>query len=180
MQDVVATINLFIGTEESSEVMAVRMSRIKARGAAPANRLAMTDGELWIDAADNVGAIDITLKGVAATDVKLALSSMRYQMVTRNTRDGVRIVIISPTGDSMSGHRCLLRTTRPARVARVAAADTDAQPIGVEITDGTATGIDTIDADSHDRKLYDIQGRKLEQTQGHGIYIVNGKKMICK
>ena len=44
---------------------------------------------------------------------------MRYQMVTRNTRDGVRIVIISPTGDSMSGHRCLLRTTRPARVARV-------------------------------------------------------------
>ena len=50
----------------------------------------------------------------------------------------------------------------------------------VEITDGTATGIDTIDADSHDRKLYDIQGRKLEQTQGHGIYIVNGKKMICK
>lgn len=180
VQDVVATINLFIGTEESSEVMAVRMSRIKARGAAPANRLAMTDGELWIDAADNVGAIDITLKGVAATDVKLALSSMRYQMVTRNTRDGVRIVIISPTGDSMSGHRCLLRTTRPARVARVAAADTDAQPIGVEITDGTATGIDTIDADSHDRKLYDIQGRKLEQTQGHGIYIVNGKKMICK
>ena len=180
VQDVVATINLFIGTEESSEAMAVRMSRIKARGAAPANRLAMADGELWIDAADNVGAIDITLKGVAATDVKLALSSMRYQMVTRNTRDGVRIVIISPTGDSMSGHRCLLRTTRPARVARVAAADTEAQPIGVEITDGTATGIDTIDADSHDRKLYDIQGRKLEQTQGHGIYIVNGKKMICK
>lgn len=180
VQDVVATINLFIGTEESSEAMAVRMSRIKARGAAPANRLAMADGELWIDAADNVGAIDITLKGVAATDVKLALSSMRYQMVTRNTRDGVRIVIISPTGDSMSGHRCLLRTTRPARVARVAAADTDAQPIGVEITDGAATGIDTIDADSHDRKLYDIQGRKLEQTQGHGIYIVNGKKMICK
>lgn len=180
VQDVVATINLFIGTEESSEAMAVRMSRIKARGAAPANRLAMADGELWIDTADNVGAIDITLKGVAATDVKLALSSMRYQMVTRNTRDGVRIVIISPTGDSMSGHRCLLRTTRPARVARVAAADTEAQPIGVEITDGTATGIDTIDADSHDRKLYDIQGRKLEQTQGHGIYIVNGKKMICK
>ena len=180
VQDVVATINLFIGTEESSEAMALRMSRIKARGAATANRLAMTDGELWIDAADNVGAIDITLKGVAATDVKLALSSMRYQMITRNTRDGVRIVIISPTGDSMSGHRCLLRTTRPARVARVAAADTEAQPIGVEITDGTATGIDTIDADSHDRKLYDIQGRKLEQTQGHGIYIVNGKKMICK
>ena len=180
VQDVVATINLFIGTEESSEAMALRMSRIKARGAATANRLAMADGELWIDAADNVGAIDITLKGVAATDVKLALSSMRYQMVTRNTRDGVRIVIISPTGDSMSGHRCLLRTTRPARVARVAAADTDAQPIAVEIGDGTATGIDTIDADSHDRKLYDIQGRKLEQTQGHGIYIVNGKKMICK
>ena len=180
VQDVVATINLFIGTEESSEAMALRMSRIKARGASPANRLAMADGELWIDAADNVGAIDITLKGVAATDVKLALSSMRYQMVTRNTRDGVRIVIISPTGDSMSGHRCLLRTTRPARVARVAAADTEAQPIGVEITDGTATGIDTIDTDSHDRKLYDIQGRKLEQTQGHGIYIVNGKKMICK
>lgn len=180
VQDVVATINLFIGTEESSEAMAVRMSRIKARGAASANRLAMADGELWIDAADNVGAIDITLKGVAATDVKLALSSMRYQMIARNTRDGVRIVIISPTGDSMSGHRCLLRTTRPARVTRVAAANTEAQPIGVEITDGTATGIDTIDADSHDRKLYDIQGRKLEQTQGHGIYIVNGKKMICK
>lgn len=181
VQDVVATINIFIGSNDNADrksLMAAqrRWTESMGEGASTHNVLSVEDGALWLDASDQVAALDITLAGVRANDVKLAMSKQRYQLVTHNTANGVRVVIISTTGDIISGRTKLLRLAKPARVEQAMAADIDAQPVGVAF-DGQTTDIDAIttDADSRDA-VYSIDGRKLSGVAGEGIYIVNGKK----
>lgn len=181
VQDVVATINIFIGSNDNADrksLMAAqrRWTESMGEGASTHNVLSVEDGALWLDASDQVAALDITLAGVRANDVKLAMSKQRYQLVTHNTANGVRVVIISTTGDIISGCTKLLRLAKPARVEQAMAADIDAQPVGVAF-EGQTTDIDAIttDADSRDA-VYSIDGRKLNGVAGEGIYIVNGKK----
>ena len=181
VQDVVATINIFIGSNDNADrksLMAAqrRWTDSMGEGASTHNVLSVEDGALWLDASDQVAALDITLAGVRANDVKLAMSKQRYQLVTHNTANGVRVVIISTTGDIISGRTKLLRLAKPTRVEQAMAADIDAQPVGVAF-EGQTTDIDAIttDADSRDA-VYSIDGRKLNGVAGEGIYIVNGKK----
>lgn len=181
VQDVVATINIFIGSNDNADrksLMAAqrRWTESMGEGASTHNVLSVEDGALWLDASDQVAALDITLASVRANDVKLAMSKQRYQLVTHNTANGVRVVIISTTGDIISGRTKLLRLAKPTRVEQAMAADIDAQPVGVAF-EGQTTDIDAIttDADSRDA-VYSIDGRKLNGVAGEGIYIVNGKK----
>ena len=181
VQDVVATINIFIGSNDNADrksLMAAqrRWTESMGEGASTHNVLSVEDGALWLDASDQVAALDITLAGVRANDVKLAMSKQRYQLVTHNTANGVRVVIISTTGDIISGRTKLLRLAKPARVEQAMAADIDAQPVGVAF-EGQTTDIDAITTDSDSRDaVYSIDGRKLNGVAGEGIYIVNGKK----
>lgn len=181
VQDVVATINIFIGSNDNADrksLMAAqrRWTESMGEGASTLNVLSVEDGALWLDASDQVAALDITLAGVRANDVKLAMSKQRYQLVTHNTANGVRVVIISTTGDIISGRTKLLRLAKPARVEQAMAADIDAQPVGVAF-EGQTTDIDAITTDSDSRDaVYSIDGRKLNGVAGEGIYIVNGKK----
>ena len=181
VQDVVATINIFIGSNDNADrksLMAAqrRWTESMGEGASTHNVLSVEDGALWLDASDQVAALDITLAGVRANDVKLAMSKQRYQLVTHNTANGVRVVIISTTGDIISGRTKLLRLAKPARVEQAMAADIDAQPVGVAF-EGQPTDIDAITTDSDSRDaVYSIDGRKLNGVAGEGIYIVNGKK----
>lgn len=181
VQDVVATINIFIGSNDNADqksLMAAQRRWTESLGedASTANVLSVEDGALWIDASDQVAALDITLAGVKANDVKLALSKQRYQLVTHNTANGVRVVIISTTGDIISGRTKLLQLAKPARVDQTMAADIDAQPVGIAF-EGQATGIDAVTTDAEGREdVYSIDGRKLNGVEREGIYIVNGKK----
>ena len=181
VQDVVATINIFIGSNDNADrktVMAAQRRWTESLGeeASAANVLSVEDGALWLNASDQVAALDITLAGVKANDVKLALSKQRYQLVTHNTANGVRVVIISTTGDIISGRTKLLQLAKPARVDQTMAADIDAQPVGIAF-EGQATGIDAVTTDAESREdVYSIDGRKLNGVEREGIYIVNGKK----
>ena len=181
VQDVVATINIFIGSNDNADrktVMAAqrRWTESLGDGASAANVLSVEDGALWLNASDQVAALDITLAGVKANDVKLALSKQRYQLVTHNTANGVRVVIISTTGDIISGRTKLLQLAKPARVDQTMAADIDAQPVGIAF-EGQATDIDAVTTDAESREdVYSIDGRKLNGVEREGIYIVNGKK----
>ena len=181
VQDVVATINIFIGSNDNADrktVMAAQRRWTESLGeeASAANVLSVEDGALWLNASDQVAALDITLAGVKANDVKLALSKQRYQLVTHNTANGVRVVIISTTGDIISGRTKLLQLAKPARVDQTMAADIDAQPVGIAF-EGQATDIDAVTTGAEGREdVYSIDGRKLNGVAGEGIYIVNGKK----
>lgn len=181
VQDVVATINIFIGSNDNADqksLMAAQRRWTESMGeeASTANVLSVEDDALWLDATDQVAALDITLAGVKANDVKLALSKQRYQLVTHNTANGVRVVIISTTGDIISGRTKLLRLAKQARVEQAMAADIDAQPVGVAF-EGQTTDIDTITTDVDSREaVYSLDGRKLNGVAREGVYIVNGKK----
>ena len=181
VQDVVATINIFIGSNDNADqksLMAAQRRWTESMGeeASTANVLSVEDDALWLDATDQVAALDITLAGVKANDVKLAMSKQRYQLVTHNTANGVRIVIISTTGDILSGRTKLLRLAKQARVEQAMAADIDAQPVGVAF-EGQTTDIDTITTDVDSREaVYSLDGRKLNGVAREGVYIVNGKK----
>ena len=181
VQDVVATINIFIASNDNADrktVMAAQRRWTESLGeeASAANVLSVEDGALWLNASDQVAALDITLVGVKANDVKLALSKQRYQLMTHNTANGVRVVIISTTGDIISGRTKLLQLAKPARVDQTMAADIDAQPVGIAF-EGQATGIDAVTTDAESREdVYSIDGRKLNGVEREGIYIVNGKK----
>lgn len=181
VQDVVATINIFIGNNDNADqksLMAAQRRWTESLGedASTANVLSVEDGALWLDATDQVAALDITLAGVKANDVKLAMSKQRYQLVTHNTANGFRVVIISTTGDIISGRTKLLRLAKPARVDQAMAADIDAQPVGVAF-EGQTTDIDTITTDVDSREaVYSLDGRKLNGVAREGVYIVNGKK----
>lgn len=181
VQDVVATINIFIGSNDNADqksLMAAQRRWTESMGeeASTANVLSVEDGALWLDATDQVAALDITLAGVKANDVKLAMSKQRYQLVTHNTANGVRVVIISTTGDILSGRTKLLRLAKPARVEQAMAADIDAQPLGVAF-EGQTTDIDAITTDADSREaVYSLDGRKLNGVACEGVYIVNGKK----
>ena len=181
VQDVVATINIFIGSNDNADqksLMAAQRRWTESLGedASTANVLSVEDDALWLDATDQVAALDITLAGVKANDVKLAMSKQRYQLVTHNTANGVRVVIISTTGDIISGRTKLLRLAKPARVEQAMAADIDAQPVGVAF-EGQTTDIDTITIDVDSREaVYSLDGRKLNGVAREGVYIVNGKK----
>lgn len=181
VQDVVATINIFIGSNDNADqksLMAAQRRWTESLGedASTANVLSVEDGALWIDASDQVAALDITLAGVKANDVKLAMSKQRYQLVTHNTANGVRVVIIGTTGDIISGRTKLLRLAKQARVDQAMAADIDAQPVGVAF-EGQTTDIDTITTDVDSREaVYSLDGRKLNGVAREGVYIVNGKK----
>lgn len=181
VQDVVATINIFIGSNDNADLKSLmaaqrRWTESMGEEASTANVLSVEDGALWLDASDQVAALDITLAGVKANDVKLAMSKQRYQLVTHNTANGVRVVIISTTGDIISGRTKLLRLAKPARVDQAMAADIDAQPVGVAF-EGQTTDIDAVTADAESREdVYTIDGRKLNGVAREGVYIVNGKK----
>lgn len=181
VQDVVATINIFIGSNDNADrksLMAAqrRWTESMGEGTSTHNVLSVEDGALWLDAADQVAALDITLAGVKANDVKLAMSKQRYQLVTHNTANGVRVVIISTTGDIIRGRTKLLRLAKPARVEQAMAADIDAQPVGVAF-EGQTSDIDAVTAGAESLEgVYSIDGRKLNGVAGKGIYIVNGKK----
>ena len=181
VQDVVATINIFIGSNDNADpktLMAAQRRWTESMGeeASTANVLSVEDDALWLDATDQVAALDITLAGVKANDVKLAMSKQRYQLVTHNTANGVRVVIISTTGDIISGRTKLLRLAKQARVEQAMAADIDAQPVGVAF-EGQTTDIDTITTDVDSREaVYSLDGRKLNGVAREGVYIVNGKK----
>lgn len=181
VQDVVATINIFIGSNDNADLKSLmaaqrRWTESMGEDAFTTNVLSVEDDALWLDATDQVAALDITLAGVNANDVKLALSKQRYQLVTHNTANGVRVVIISTTGDIISGRTKLLRLAKPARVYQAMAADIDAQPVGVAF-EGQTTDIDTITTDVDSREaVYSLDGRKLNGVAREGVYIVNGKK----
>ena len=181
VQDVVATINIFIGSNDNASQKSLKAAQRRwteslGEEASAANVLSVEDGALWLNASDQVAALDITLAGVKANDVKLALSKQRYQLVTRNTANGVRVVIISTTGDIISGRTKLLQLAKPARVDQTMAADINAQPVGIAF-EGQATDIDAVTTGAEGREdVYSIDGRKLNGVTGEGIYIVNGKK----
>lgn len=175
VQDIVATINIFIGEENgNSKYMAA-----KGYSSASYSTLRTANGSLYLDSREEVAALDFTLEDVSASQVSLQLNRSRYQMFTSENSDGLRIVIISPTGDVIpQGSNRILKISDNAEIKTATASDIDAQPMDIR-TDGVATGISQHMTSDSQQPTYDLTGRRTTGSQ-RGLYIQNGRKVIIK
>ena len=96
----------------------------------------------------------------------------------RDVADGVRVVIYSPMGNTLTPGESMLLSGLPA-----GATVTDARLVGVEanrlsVSYGNTTSIDELmagDLRLEDMQIYDLSGRRVGKwnTLPRGVYIVN-------
>ena len=189
IQDIVSTVNIVLENQEGAG--ARRALALDADDAAEATD-AMTDAEgivtvegsyVMLDASTEIAALCIELRGVRSDEVRLLLDRHDWQMMARNTGDGVRLMLFSPTGQSLpvcSGQQ-LLRLAAQAEPLSVQASSPEAESVAIAIGD-IATGIaEAPEVPEATETLYDLQGRKLQNAhQRKGLYIKNGHKQIIK
>ena len=102
----------------------------------------------------------------------------------RDVEDGVRVVIYSPAGNTLTAgeHELLMNLPSGATVSDVELSDLEARHLGIRIV-GDATAIDSLSFDNlqlDNLPVYDLMGRRVGKwhTLPTGIYIihVNGKQ----
>lgn len=137
VQDIVSTINIILDEDGQTQP-----------GGAPAkvpageirNTLTFEGAMLLLDNADEVAALDILLKNVKANQLRLMLNSNRFQMVATNRPGGVRLIVFSPDGSSLSaGVNPLLEVTALApEIVAVSASDRQATHLPIRIVQAPA------------------------------------------
>ena len=190
IQDIVVTVNHVLShTNAAAQTRARRMTaaeRAKAHG-----RLYVEDGYLCLTADTAVAALDVELQGASATQVRLMLAAANWQMVSRATDEGVRLVIFSPTGQTLPVSTTRLLALRAeANPIAADAADAKAQALTIAVEGGDATGLDageltealtariqdgvlhvesTMECEGVTLTLYDPAGRQLVQYAGESL-----------
>lgn len=142
IQDIVVTVNHVLNqTNVVAQARARRMTaamRTQAHG-----HLYVEDGYLMLSTDTAVAALDIELQGASTTQVRLMLAAANWQMTTRATDEGVRLVIFSPTGQTLPiGVTKLLALRAEAYPIAADAADAAARSLTIGVEGGNATGLD--------------------------------------
>lgn len=172
VQDVVATVNLFIGEEESNASKRREIASSIDRGS-----IYTSGSKIMLRSEGDISALDVRLQGVTASQVALQLNRNEFQTVIRNTNDGVRVVVISMSGATIpTGNVCIFRTSSEADILSVKASDENAQFVNIGI--GEATGVESITSESAIDHIYDLQGRAVNSVPAKGVYIIDGKKVF--
>jgi hypothetical protein len=137
VQDIVATINLILGDDGQAQP-----------GGAPAkvpagdfrNTLTFDGTMLMLENTDDVAALDILLKNVKANQLRLMLNNNRFQMVAADRPGGVRLIVFSPDGSSLSaGVNPLLEVTALSpEIVAVSGSDRQANHLAVRILQAPA------------------------------------------
>ena len=136
VQDIVTTINLFVDHEP--------VQKTAPMGDKPemevVGYLNTAAGKVVLSTTRPVAALDFLLEGVKSAQVALRLAQDKFQMVTKDVADGVRVVIFSPAGAEIpAGETTILACSGRAEVTCVEGADVEAQPMALAA--GEATGI---------------------------------------
>ena len=106
------------------------------------NLLYKADGNIILSLESEVAALDIELSGVKAEDVKFALPSSAFDVISTNTESGCRIIIISFTGETLQrGTTLLMSVGSDAFIVRAMAADIDAKAVPLYVNNGSVTSI---------------------------------------
>jgi PKD repeat protein len=189
VQDVVCTVNLFLDANTGGGSSSVRRTTGSAREGESecVGTVWAEDGYLLLSSQVPVAALDITLQGIRSDQLSLNMSRKHWQLITRDTAEGCRVVLLSPTGNCIDTptEMGILRISAHGdpddAVIAIDAADPNARPVCLAA--GKATAIQTEAAEQPDNShaVYDLQGRRISADSGAaGLYIVNGKKTIIK
>ena len=173
IQDIVCTVNIVLDNQGGTPMAAPR----RAGETGVANRFYTTGRYVCLTATEEIAAFDLELEGVNPTQVKLLLNRNDWQMQTRETDRGVRLVVFSPTGQTlMAGDTQLLRISGNAEIMAAQATSPTAEHVAVNM--GDTTGFRDVQSDDAEAPVYDMQGRRRTENQlSKGVYIQNGKKV---
>ena len=162
VQDIVSTVNIVLESEEALEQAMARQHNMAPRAKA-ANIFYMEGTTVMLSSADEIAAMDISMKGVRASQVKMLLNQRDFSMQTRNTADGVRIVVFSLTGKTiMPGQTELFRLSSEAMLRSVMCSDKYALPMDAGIENSGPTGING---------AYGHGNRPTIKTEGNSMLI---------
>lgn len=154
--------------------------RAKAHG-----HLYVEEDALYLTTDTAVAALDIELQGAAATQVRLMLAAADWQMASRATDEGVRLVIFSPTGKSIAKGTTRLLTLRAEKARPIAAdaADAQARSLTIAVEGGNATGLDAMEltealtARMEDGTLY-VESNVECENVALALYDPAGRKLM--
>ena len=178
VQDMVVTANIILDSPVNTS------SNAKTNGAEDAmtdNWLVAVKGGVSVELADSVAALDLMLSGCNADDVALALPSSDWMMMKKQTENGVRVIVFSPTGASLAeGISEVLKVEGGLGYAAVVKATS---PSATTVVLGTrsATGISATDAEAGLMDIYDYSGRLVKSNATNaddlqpGTYILHDK-----
>jgi hypothetical protein len=177
IQDIVCTVNIVLENQGDLTSSAPR----RTSRADAANRFYASGRNICLDAQNEISAFDLTLEGVNSSQIRLMLNRADWQMQTLDTEYGVRLVVFSPTGQSLpTGTTQVLRMSADGLPTDAQATDANAEEVAVGVASGT-TGISALEQNGDDGYVYDLQGRKVKEQTGRNntrIYIKNGKKVM--
>ena len=183
IQDIVCTVNIVLANEgtSASRRLVPSASQVPEDPASP-NCFYAEGRKLMLQAEDEVAAFCLELAGVSASQVKLLLPARDWQMQTHDTDGGLRLVVFSPTGQTLStGTTQLLRLSADGVwPVSATASSAEAEPLSVSVNSDASMGIEYVDdVQQQSRDVYDLLGRKVNSDRQlrKGVYIQNGKKV---
>ena len=134
VQDIIVTVNIILDEENPLMSVANKVSsRSQERTAADAC-ISVSDGTVRLVSGCDVAALDVMLHGVTSSQVELKLNKQRFSMRTRDTEDGVRVVIFSLAGSTIPmGTTDILDVDDNATVSYVKATDIKARSVNIAI-----------------------------------------------
>lgn len=184
VQDIVATVNIIL--DEPQPAPAAIRRRAKSANPnddepMPAGSVCARNGFIVLNADCDVAAIDIALEGVRTDEVALQLNRRDYQMVGRNTADGSRYIIFSPTGQFIPAGQAteVLRMGSNGTPATAIGADRQARHV-VLSAETDPTGIGQMATGQRQAETrYNLAGQRLSKPQ-RGVNIVGGRKVVVK
>lgn len=182
IQDIVSTVNIVLAdTDGGSAAARVRNAQRVSRADDEVAMAYVEGGYICIDTEQEIAAIELDLQGVSAKQLRLMLDGTEWQMMTRNTVGGVRLMMFSPAGATLTNGRVrLLRFSGKATITAADASSPEAQSVGVGISDSQATGISGVNNDDNNDdndNVYDLSGNRLSKPQ-RGINVMKGKKIL--
>ena len=181
IQDIVCTVNIVL--ENENDEAAGSRHKAPLSPSASISRLSVDGCYVTLDAVEPLAAFCIELNGVNQQQVKLLLSQRDWQMQTRPTAGGLRLLVFSPTGQTLplvSGTQ-LLRLGATAEIVSAEGTSPEAEPVGIAIGSST-TRVSQVDFDatSDNDNVYDLGGRPVigeKAVRRQSLYIKNGKKV---
>lgn len=173
IQDIVCTVNMVLENQQGSSRAFAR--RAAESEAADATNLFYAAGSyMCMEATDEIAAFDLELDGVTPSQVHLLLDENDWQMATRQTATGTRLIVFSLNGATLPVGMAtqLLQIDGTAMPVSVQASSPLATPVGITLSAQGTTGILEM-ADSALRITAGSDGLLLTATAPQGPLTVS-------
>lgn len=132
VQDIVCTVNIILDDTGAGEARAAR--RAAAMSETYDNNLLMNGRTVQLQSMDDIAALDIELAGVSSSQIRLLLNSADFTMQSRNTAEGVHVVIFSPTGAFLpAGTTDVIKCSREVTLLSAAGSSPLAENVNVGV-----------------------------------------------